>query len=100
MSLLDKLPKISVPSLPKLPFLSGKSQSGDYYFALNITRNFVEAALWGIEGNKLEVINTVKAEYKDSHGLANAGNYALDEVLGDFPVEPTKILFGVPESWL
>jgi hypothetical protein len=97
MSLLDKLPKIS---LPNIPFLNGGAQKGDYYFALNITKNFVEAAVWGIEGNRLHIINTCKAQYKDGNGLANAGNYALDESLGDFPIEPTKILFGVPESWL
>jgi hypothetical protein len=92
MSLLDKL--------PKLPFVSGGNSSSEYFFALNILPHVLEAALWGIEGRKLVILNTFSTKYPTNEKLTQAANYVLDEALADFPFEPTKILFGVPETWI
>lgn len=92
MSLLDKLPSF-------IPFLNKKTDH-EYFFALNIESKVVEAALWGIERGRLEIINIAKVSYLGSDELINAANQALDEALVDFPVEPTKILFGVPDFWM
>ncbi len=92
MNLKDLLPK-------NLPFLSG-SQEAEYFFALNISNRDLKASIWGVTGKYLKIINTVKVPVKGDDDLIEAGNRALDLCLGNFPVEPTKILFGVPDSWL
>lgn len=86
--------------LPKIPFLNPSSKSGEYYFALNIGSKKVEGAVWSIEDNKLVIINTARATFEKEEDLSLAANYALDDALADFPFEPTKILFGVPDYWL
>lgn len=78
----------------------GRSTQIEYYFALRIDYNKVEAAIWGVSGKRLEIINSAQAEYGDEEGLTKAANIALDEALADFAPEPEKILFGVPDSWL
>lgn len=90
MSLFDKLP---------LPFVFGKNKaSEEYFFALNIGSEFVEGAIWGIEGGKLKIIKTATAPIKSD--LIAASNIALDVALADFEPEPNKVLFGVPDFWL
>jgi hypothetical protein len=93
MNLLDKLPKIS------LPF--GKNQeSAEYFFGLNISLHTVTACVWGIENNRLKIINTAESPYEGEGDLVEASNFVLDQALGEFQPEPTKILFGVPDDWL
>lgn len=90
MSLFDKF---------SLPFTLGKSKaSQEYFFGLNIGSEFVEASVWGIEGSKLKIIKTATAPIREN--LIEAANIALDLSLADFEPEPTKVLFGVPDSWL
>ncbi len=90
MSLFDKLP---------LSLIFGKNQaSEEYFFALNIGSDFVEGAVWGIDGDKLKIINITSAPIKND--LIEASNIALDLSLADFEPEPNKVLFGVPDSWL
>ncbi len=94
MSFLDKLPI-------DLPFLKNKSRKEEFYFALNIDKHQVEAAVWGIIGKRLEVMSSAVAPYHGGEeGLIESSNIALDEALADFQPEPTKVLFGVPEDWL
>lgn len=93
MSLLDKLP-IS------LPFLNQNKSDGEYFFGLNISSAKVEAAVWGIEGKKLKIINRFETGYDSEADLTDAANFVLDQALQDFQPEPEKILFGVPDNWL
>lgn len=92
MNLKDLLPK-------SLPFTKPK-ETFEYFFALNITQDNVEGAVWGIEGNKLVIINSASHKYETEADLVKAANYALDEALADFQPEPVKVLFGVPDAWL
>lgn len=92
MNLKDLLPK-------SLPFSKPK-ETFEYFFALNITQDNVEGAVWGIEGNKLVIINSASHKYESEADLVKAANYALDEALADFQPEPVKVLFGVPDAWL
>lgn len=84
--------------LDKLPFATRKPQT-EYFFALNLTSNFVSVAVWGIEAKKLIIIGSSQGSYSQDN-LATVANLMLDEALGDFPADPTKVLFGVPDSWL
>lgn len=81
------------------PF-SKSNQNEEYYFALNVEEKKVEASLWGIKGHRIAIVNATSLKYSGHQSLIEQGNLALDEVLGDFPIEPEKILFGVPDSWL
>lgn len=92
MNFKDLLPK-------SLPFTKPK-EDFEYFFALNITQDVVEGAVWGIEGNKLVIINSATHKYESEDDLVKAANFALDEALADFQPEPTKVLFGVPDAWL
>lgn len=100
MSFLDKL--------PKLPFGSPNKSNFEYYFGLNIEPDQVVGSVWGIEGEKMKIVNTAKAPYKSldsspdgtGEGITEAANFALDQALADFEPEPAKILFGVPDDWL
>lgn len=92
MNFKDLLPKSLPFSKPKEDF--------EYFFALNITQDLVEGSVWGIEGNKLVIINSASHKYESEDDLVKAANFALDEALADFQPEPTKVLFGVPDAWL
>ncbi|MBI2595180.1 hypothetical protein HYW46_00400 [Candidatus Daviesbacteria bacterium] len=92
MSLLSNLSNL-------LPF-SKKPSTDKYFFALNIGPERVEAMLWGIAGNRLQVISESTEKYASGEKLTQAANLALDTALADFQPEPEKILFGVPQSWL
>lgn len=91
MSLFDKLSDL-------LPLK--KSDSSEYYFGLNVTAESVYGCVWGIRGGKLHIVSSSKTAYESEKDLIEAANYVLDEALADFQPEPTKILFGVPDSWL
>ncbi len=92
MNFKDLLPK-------NLPF-NKEAPQDEYYFAITISPKEVIGALWSIEGKALKIINTSTVSYESQAQLSDACNQALDEALGDFQPEPTKILFGVPDSWL
>ncbi len=92
MSLLDKLPK-------SLPF-SKPTVKQEYFFAVNIGSTEVTGAVWGIEHKHLQLISSVSMNYQAEADLIEAINQVLDEALADFQPEPTKVLFGVPDSWL
>lgn len=92
MSLIDLLPK-------NLPF-GKEAPEAEYYFAINVLPKEVVGTVWGIEGKSLRIINSSSSPYEGHEDLTDACNKVLDEALGDFQPEPTKILFGVPDSWL
>ncbi|MBI2022405.1 hypothetical protein HYS97_00955 [Candidatus Daviesbacteria bacterium] len=94
MNIFDKLPNILSPFVKK-------SQTEEYYFALNIdSSKRVDAAVWAISGDRIRIIHSSFASYKHEEQLIEASNIALDEALADFQPEPAKVLFGVPDSWL
>lgn len=92
MNILSKI-QSSIPFLKKAP-------QDEYFFALNIGLQTLTAALWGIVGNKLEIIKSSSEKYQDEQEIVSVTDKLLDAVLGDFPHEPEKILFGIPDSWL
>src|SRR3989344_2349479 len=92
MDLLNKLSQF-IPNF-------SKNQKEEYYFALNIDEKNLEAAVWGIKGHRIAIVSSANAKYTDEESLLEQGNIALDQALADFPVEPEKILFGAPDSWL
>ncbi len=92
MSFFDKLSA-------RLPF-SKKEEELEYYFALNIGSGELTAALWTIEGKQLKILDTASDAYSSQGEIGSVADKLLDSVLGISEVEPKKILFGVPSSWL
>lgn len=92
MSFLDKLAS-------KLP-IPHKEENKEYFFALNIGPQRIKSCIWVMDGNHLKVLNTASKNYSSSAELLQVADSLLDRVLGTLAIEPEKILFGVPDSWL
>src|SRR3989344_6094512 len=91
MSVFDKVSAL-------IPFAK-KQETAEYFFALEISQEKLTAGLWQILGKQLKVLATESTEYTQDQ-LLDKTDHLLDKVLGENPVEPQKILFGVPNSWL
>ncbi len=83
----------------QLPF-SKRQEIPEVFFALNIATEKLTAALWSIEGNKLRILDTAVENYSSEAEVAPVTDKLLDMVVGEKEVDPQKILFGVPDSWL
>lgn len=92
MSFLNKLSAL-------LPF-GKKEEVLEYFFALNISNEKLTAALWTIEAKHLKILETASENYSSINELAPATDKLLDTVLGIRDLDPQKILFGVPSTWL
>lgn len=92
MSFLDKVTAF-------LPF-GKKAQELEYFFAINIGTESLTAALWTVEGRQLKILSTASESYSSSDEIISVSDKLLDQVLGLKEIEPQKILFGVPASWL
>ena len=92
MSFLDKVTSM-------LPFGKPEEQT-ETFFALNIGPETLRVCLWTIEKDKLKVLNIVSSKYSSEEEIVTVADRLLDQALGEIQIEPTKILFGVPDSWL
>lgn len=92
MSFLDKV----INLLPGVK----KEEEKEYFFALNIGQENLEVALWCIWGKHLQILKTASSKYSSQDEIAKITDELLDNVLSATEVEPQKILFGVPDSWL
>lgn len=72
----------------------------EYFFAINISVEKLTAALWAIENKELKILDIASQEYSSTDEVINICDKLLDQVLGLKEIEPQKILFGVPHSWL
>lgn len=92
MSFLNKLSALT-------PF-SKKEEELEYYFALNIGVEKLSVALWTIEGKHLKILSTAADVYSSLDEIIPVTDKILDAVLGIREIDVSKILFGVPHSWL
>ncbi|OGE64753.1 hypothetical protein A3I48_03885 [Candidatus Daviesbacteria bacterium RIFCSPLOWO2_02_FULL_36_7] len=92
MSFLDKVTAF-------LP-LGKKEQDLEYFFAINIGTESLTAALWTVESRQLKILSTASESYSSNDEIIAVSDKLLDQVLGLKEIEPQKILFGVPASWL
>jgi len=92
MSFIDKLSAL-------IPF-GKKEEILEYFFALNISTEQLSAALWTIEGKQLKILQTAEEFYSSNDEITSVADKLLDQVIGLKEIEPQKILFGVPSSWL
>ncbi|MDD5415547.1 MAG: hypothetical protein PHE48_00905 [Candidatus Daviesbacteria bacterium] len=87
-------------NLANLLPIGKKEETKEYFFALNIGTETLTAALWVIEGLNLKILETASDNYSSNDDIATVTDKLLDAVLGLKEVEPQKILFGVPNSWI
>ncbi|MCL5784116.1 MAG: hypothetical protein M1142_02035 [Patescibacteria group bacterium] len=92
MSFLNKL-------TASLPF-GKKEEQPDYFFAVNIGAEKLTAALWTVGSKDLKVLDIASQSYSSNDEIVSVTDKLLDQVLGLKEVEPQKILFGVPNSWI
>ncbi len=92
MSFLDKLTAV-------LP-IRKKETKQEYYFAVNIGIEQITAALWSIDGKSLKVSEIASENYSSQNEIVSVIDKLLDSVVGLKEIEPQKILFGVPNSWI
>ncbi|MBI4040066.1 hypothetical protein HY389_01790 [Candidatus Daviesbacteria bacterium] len=92
MNLIEKL-------AARLP-LPKKSKEVEYFLALDIAPSNITAAVWEVAGNTIDILGQDTLGYSDTEDLLVKANQALDKAIGVLEIEPTKILFGVPDSWL
>lgn len=92
MSFIDKLSAL-------LPF-GKKEEVLEYFFALNINTERLTAALWLLSNSQLKILETASENYSTLTDLPHLTDKLLDLSLGIRELEPQKILFGVPSSWL
>lgn len=77
-----------------------KEEKPEYFFAVNIGAEILTTALWSIEGKELKVLGIASENYSSQDEIATVLDKLLDEVIGTREIEPQKILFGVPNSWI
>lgn len=92
MSFLDKVTAF-------LP-IRKKEEKPEYFFAVNIGAEILTTALWSIEGKELKVLGIASENYSSQDEIVTVLDKLLDEVIGAREIEPQKILFGVPNSWI
>lgn len=92
MSFLDKV-------FSFLP-LRKKEEEEEYFFATNIGTDKLTAALWVIGGQNLKVLEVASESYSGNDEIVGITDRLLDTVVGLKEIEPQKILFGVPDSWV
>ncbi len=92
MSFLNKLSA-------RLPF-GKKEEVLEYFFALNITTEKLTAALWALDKKELKILAVASDIYSSQDQVIEVTDKLLDQVVGIREIEPQKILFGVPNSWL
>src|SRR4030042_6363279 len=84
-------------------FLTRK-ESGQYFWALVLEPNWVQAGIWQIVEKKAEVIGiSPSAAWETDEELVTACDTALSAATQKLPeeiTEPTKTVFGVPSSWV
>ncbi|MBI4038498.1 hypothetical protein HY384_00920 [Candidatus Daviesbacteria bacterium] len=91
---------ISLSKITSFISFGKKPKVLEYYFALNIGVEKLTSGLWTIENNQLEILQTAAQNYGSTEEIFKVTDKLLDQVLGLREIEPQKILFGVPDSWI
>lgn len=83
----------------RLPFAK-KQEAIEVFFALVVGMEKLTAVLWTIEDSKLKILEEATDFYTSEDDVIKVTDRLLDVVVGEKQVDPQKILFGVPDSWL
>lgn len=80
--------------------LRKKEEKKEYFFAVNIENEQITVALWAIEGKTLNVLEIAAETYSGQEEIIQILDKLLDQIIGSKEIDPQKILFGVPNSWI
>ena len=85
-------------------FLASRSGKEELYWAIVVEPGWVHAGVWGIVGDKAEIITvSPTTAWEVDEELIAAADAALSAAIQSLPEEtqePTKTVFGVPISWV
>ncbi len=72
----------------------------EYFLALNIDHNQIEACIWGIVENQTRILGVGFKEYEGIGNLLFAAGEAIDKAAETTPVDVDKTIFGLPDDWI
>lgn len=79
-------------------------EAAEHYWSLVIEPGWVQAGIWLIEEGKVEVISiSPPAHWESDEELIDAADTVLSAAIQNLPEdrgEPSKTVFGVPDSWV
>jgi len=85
-------------------FLPGKEKSAEYYWALVLEPEWIQAGIWQIKEKKAEVVSvSPPTAWGEDEELVSAADTALSSVVSHLPEdakEPSKTVFGVSSTWV
>jgi hypothetical protein len=85
-------------------FLPGQKKTEEYFWSLLIEPGWVQAGVWRISDNKVQVISmSPSSAWELDEELTSSIDACLSSAVQDFPEEvnaPTKTVFGVSSSWV
>lgn len=92
-----------------LDFLTKSKEKNESFWALLIEPEWITSAIWQIVDKKVEIVSTSPSTRYDNQsnveglGLIEAVDASLSSCTQNLPedfVDPTKTVFGVPNSWI
>jgi len=86
--------------LDKVKGYVAKREVPQYFLALNIGKDQVDAVIWGVVGGKTETLAASSKEYPNSQDLLLVAGQIIDQVGEQAQVDITKVVFGVPSDWV
>jgi hypothetical protein len=73
----------------------------EYFLAVEISDSLIKTAVWQVKEEIPSVINYGSIEaWENEDSLINGLDISLTHAVKNLEIEPTKVIFGLPESWL
>lgn len=73
----------------------------EYFLAVEISDSLLKTAVWKVENESPSIVNFGSFEaWEDEDSLVNGLDMSLTQAVKNLETEPTKVIFGLPESWL
>lgn len=84
----------------RIPFInSGEGEYIENYFSITVLTSIITSSIWQAHNKKVEILGSGSANYQGQEDLIDKVGLSIDHAVGESPIEPKKVLFGVPASW-
>ncbi len=101
---LSESMRLSCPKMNLRDFLNRDGKTHELYWALSIEADWVQSAIWYIEGEVAQVVATSPVSaWQTEEELIEATDASLSAAIQNLPEdtkEPEKTVFGVPPGWV
>lgn len=86
--------------LDKVKGYIAKDKIPNYFLALNVTDDQVEAVIWGFLQNKTEILGTSVKNYQNKEDMLLIAGEAIDQAGSQSGVDVSEVIFGLPQDWI